>query len=384
MNDLFRIFLLILVSIPGVAQPSFRKTFGGNGYDRGLYITHTADKGYIACGYTMSFGDNYNMYVVKLDEQGTLQWQKNYGGSKMEIGWSITELNNKGYILHGSTASKGSSDDIYLLRLDTKGNVLWEKSYGNGQYERTTNLVQTSDNHYLLIGQRNIDSTNIDSYILKIDTSGNLLWEKTFGGSFVERTFYGAETARGEYLISGLILPYKNNKADILLMKITKEGDLRWSKTIGDENVHEIVHSFSLNKDKKTFTMIGYTESSQEGVHDGLFMQIDDKGNILTLERYHTGEDLRLMHAEETPDGGFIATGFTHKLPGDSLHDAVLLKFNKRGITEWMKTFGMPDTDDQGYWVVTNPDGGYTLTGYTFSFGVKGDLWVIKTNNTGD
>ena len=203
----------------------------------------------------------------------------------MEIGWSILELSNTGYLLHGSTTRDSTNDDIFLLRLDTAGNTIWQKTYGNEKYERTTQLLQTSDNNYLLIGQRNIDKTNIDSYILKIDTAGKLIWEKTFGGPRMERTYYGAETVKGDLVITGSILPYNNTKADILIMKLTANGELKWMKTYGEENVHDIAHSFGLNKNKKTFTLVGYIESSQTGFHDGLFMQLDEDGNVFFYKK---------------------------------------------------------------------------------------------------
>ena len=378
------LIFLLLSCAGGFTQNSFRITIGGDGFDRGMFLTHTSDHGYVACGYTNSFGNNYDMYVVKLDAKGKTEWQKNYGDDRMQIGWSIVELKNKGYLLHGSTTKDSTNDDIFLLRLDMAGNIIWQKTYGNEKYERTTQLLQTSDNCYVLIGQRNISTSNIDSYVLKIDTSGNLLWEKTFGGPQTERTFYGSEMPGGDFLITGLVLPYQNNKADILLMRISPNGELRWTKTYGEENVHEIGHSFCLNKDQKKYTLTGYIGAATEGFHDGLFMQFDETGNMLTQQKHHTGEDLRLMHSEETDDGGFIATGFTRKDVQKNIHDLVLVRFNKRGLVEWTKTFGSAETDDQGYWIVTNPDKGFTLTGYTHSFGKNGDLWIIKTNSKGE
>ena len=82
MLNLFIPAILILAGINSFAQNSFSNVYGGNGFDRGLYIAHTSDGGYIACGYTRSFGDNYDMYVLKTDAQGRQQWQKNYGNDK--------------------------------------------------------------------------------------------------------------------------------------------------------------------------------------------------------------------------------------------------------------------------------------------------------------
>lgn len=382
------VLIILLIPFTGISQETFTKNIGGDKFDRALFITHTSDNGYIACGYTNSFDVNgsYDIYLVKTDGKGNVQWQKNYGGNKMDIGWTVLELKDKGYLLHGSTSSRKDTarQDIYLSRLDALGNTIWEKTYGNEKYERTTCLLPTTDGNYLLIGQRTlVDNVNIDSYIIKIDTAGNIIWEKVFGGPRMERMFYGAETRQGDYLLSGVISPYENDKADILLLKITKAGELVWSKSYGEKEIHDISHSFNRNSDGRTFTLTGYTESSKAGFHDALFMQMDEEGNVLTTRRHHTGDDIRLMHAEETKDKGFIVTGYTRSDISKNVHDAILLKYDKKGNVEWLKTFGTPDVDDQGYWIIVNQDGGYTFTGYTHSHGAGGDLWIIKTNALG-
>ena len=90
------------------------------------------------------------------------------------------------------------------------------------------------------------------------------------------------------------------------------------------------------------------------------------------------------MHSEETPDGSFIVAGYTRKDISKNINDAVLLKFNRDGKAEWIKTFGQPDKDDQGYWIVVNKDGTYTFVGYSHSVGINGDVWMIKTNANGE
>ncbi|HYF31749.1 MAG TPA: hypothetical protein VD993_11580 [Chitinophagaceae bacterium] len=369
--------LLLLFALNAMSQKAVEKTFGGQRFDRSLFINHTSDKGYIICGYSNSFSSSHDIYVVKLDSRGSVQWEKTFGGGRTDVGWAATELKEGGYLLMGGVGIDSTNDDIYLARLDAHGNKLWEKTYGNNLYERATQLLPTSDGYYVLIGQRNIiPGKNIDSYILKIDKEGNVLWEKTFGSAVVERTFYAVETPGGELLVSGLILPYQHAKADIYMLKLSSQGEMIWSKTYGEENVHDIAHSFCMNDDKKTYTLTGYIESSKEGFHDALFMQIDENGNLLIKERHSTGEDLRLMHAEPVPDG-FIVTGYARRDIQQNLHDAVLLKYDRTGKVKWLQTFGTPDKDDQGYWIVPNADGSCTLVGYTHSKGTNGDVWLI-------
>jgi hypothetical protein len=379
--------LLLIVSIYSPAQKTFQKNIGGDKFERALFIDHTSDGGYIVCGYSNSFHSaaDYDIYVAKLDEAANVQWQKTFGSDRTDIGWGVKELKDKTFLLSGAVGIDSTNDDIFITKLDAKGNQLWQKTYGNNKYERCTQMLATSDGNFLLIGQRNVGpGNNIDSYVLKIDGEGNLLWEKTYGGNFPERTYYGSETPDGDLLISGSVLPYQTAKADIFLLKINRNGELIWTKTYGAENVHDIVHSFCRNKDQKTYTMSGYSETAKQGFHEALFMQIDANGNVLTKKTFDTGEDLRLMHAEQTGDGDFIVAGYSRKDITNNIHDAVLLKFNKDGITKWIKRFGEQEKDDQGYWIVVNKDGGYTLVGYTHSIGVNGDVLLVKTNPEGE
>ena len=326
----------VIASFYSSAQMTFQKNIGGDKFERALFIDHTSDDGYIVCGYSNSFGDgSYDIYVIKLDNSANIQWQKTFGGSRTDIGWGVKELNDKTFLLFGAIGIDSTNDDIFITHLDAQGNQLWKKTYGNEKYERCTQMLATSDGNFLLIGQRNVGpGNNIDSYILKIDGNGNLLWEKCFGGSLPERTYYGGELPNGDILIVGSILPYVSAKADIFLLRITKQGELVWTKTIGEERVHDIIHSFCRNSDKKTYTLTGYSETAKEGFHEGLFMQIDEDGNLLKKQTYNTGEDMRLMHSEETPDGSFVVAGYTRKDITKNIHDAVLLKFNKDGRAE--------------------------------------------------
>jgi len=384
MRQVAFLFTFFIAGLTATAQ-SYQKNFGGDKFDRALFIDHTSDDGYIVCGYSSSFSNSNDIYLVKLNKAGDVQWQKTFGGSRTDIGWGVHELKDKTYLLFGAIGIDSTNDDIFITRLDANGNKIWEKTYGNEKYERCTQLLPTSDGNFLLIGQRNVGpGKNIDSYILKIDDKGNLLWEKCFGGSLPERTYYGGEIPNGDFLISGSILPYETAKADIFLLRINKHGELVWTKTIGEEKVHDIIHSFCRNNDKKTYTLTGYSETAKEGFHEGLFMQIDENGNLLKKQTYDTGEDMRLMHSEETSDGSFIVAGYTRRDITKNIHDAVLLKFNKDGKAEWIKTFGQPDKDDQGYWVVVNKAGTYTFVGYTHSYGTNGDAWMIRANKNGE
>ena len=125
------IFLfLLLISGYCTAQKTFQKNFGGEKFDRALFIDHTGDGGYIVCGYSSSFsnGGDYDIYVVKLDEGANVQWQKTFGGGRTDIGWGAGELNDKTFLMFGAIGIDSTNDDIFITRLDAKGNQLWQKN----------------------------------------------------------------------------------------------------------------------------------------------------------------------------------------------------------------------------------------------------------------
>ncbi|MBS4065148.1 MAG: hypothetical protein KGZ74_11345 [Chitinophagaceae bacterium] len=377
------LIFLFLISYQTQAQVTFEKIWGGNKFDRAMFIDHTKDGGYILCGYTNSYSDHYDSYVAKLNDKGELQWQRVLEMKGFDMAWGISELNDGHFLLHGTKAVDSTNDDLYISMLNDTGAVLWQKTYGNHLKERAAQLMQLKDGNYLLIGQRTMqDGKDIKSYIIKLDTAFNPSWEYMSNDKFVQRSFYGVETPEGDYLISGLVLPYANNKADIWVQKIDRNGKHIFSRTYGNMNSHDIVHSMSMNSDGKTYTLTGYTESSTPEIHNALFMQIDVNGNLLTIKQHSTGNDTRLMHSEQTTDGGFIVTGFTTP-KGIAKTDAVLLKYKANGEVEWLRTFGTPGTDDQGYWLVNNKDGGYTIAGYINDMGQTADIWVLRTNSNG-
>jgi hypothetical protein len=381
---MFRVFILLFLSVNSTAQVTFEKIWGGTKFDRVMFIDHTKDGGYILCGYTNSYSETSDSYVCKLKSNGELLWQKVFDNKGFDMAWGIAELSDGRLLLHGTKSIDAKNDDLYVTMLNDTGVIIWEKTYGNHLKERATQLMQLKDGNYLLIGQRTMqDGKDIKSYILKLDTAGTVIWEYVSNDKFIQRSFYGAETPEGDYLLSGLVLPYANNKADIWVQKLDKNGKAIFSRTYGNRDSHDIAHSMCLNKDGKTYTLTGYTESSTQGLHNALFMQIDGNGNPLTIKEYSTGNDMRLMHSKQTDDGGFIVTGFTTP-KGLAKTDAVLLKYKSNGMVDWIKTFGKPETEDQGYWLVVNKNGTFTIAGYMNGLEQNADFWVIRTNASGE
>lgn len=247
------------------------KTIGGTGDDYLTSIAQTADGGYVAGGYSQSDksrdksqnnrGFNSNDYwIVKLDQNGNIEWDKTIGGSLDDILTSLQQTKDGGYILGGYSESNTSGEktensrgglDYWVVKLNAKGNIEWDKTIGGDFTDRLTCLQQTSDDRYILGGysysnRSGEKSENIrgyfDYWLVKIDHHGNVQWDKTIGGDNVDELTSLQQTMDGGYILGGGSNSGKsgektensrNNSYDYWVVKVNDNGRVQWDKTIG-------------------------------------------------------------------------------------------------------------------------------------------------------
>ena len=199
-NLLTLITAIIFISQMTSAQITFQKTIGGSGNDYGTISRQTADNGYIICGTTGSFGAGLeDIYLVKTNVNGDTLWTKTYGGTNTEYGSSVQQTNDRGYIITGSTRSFSvGARDIYLLKTDSAGNLLWTKTFNAIGDDIGTFAQQTSDGGYVIAGSSQSSSlTNYDVDLIKTDANGDTLWTRTFSGSGYEDGNFVQQTNDG-------------------------------------------------------------------------------------------------------------------------------------------------------------------------------------------
>jgi hypothetical protein len=208
-------------------SPSFCKAIGGPSIEAGKSLIQTSDGGYAITGFTISFGaGSGDVYVVKLDANGNLQWTKTIGGPASEEGNSLIQTSDGGYAIAGYTRSFGAGEaDVYVVKLDANGNLQWTKTIGGKNEDLGTSLIQTSDGGYAIAGSTtSFGAGDRDVYVVKLDANGNLQWTKTIGGKNEDLGTSLIQTSDGGYAIAGYTKSFGRGWKDVYLVKLDKNG----------------------------------------------------------------------------------------------------------------------------------------------------------------
>lgn len=331
-------------------QLQLSKTYGGNSNDRASDIIQTSDNGFALIGFSFSNDGNVtsnagiqDFWLIKLDTSGDISWEKSFGFSGLDRGISIIETNDNGYLLIGEldvTASGGEGNskyftskghaggDYWAIKLDSYGNKQWSKFYGGTFTDTPNDVVQTIDNNYIIVGSSDsvdVDITNnkgsYDFWVIKISETGSLIWEKSFGGTEIDKAYGITTTNDGNYLIIGDTRSsdqdVSNNygAADLWLIKITPNGDLLWDKSLGGSNF-DSGSAISKTHDG-SFILSGNSRSSNgnltenEGQNDAWIIKIDLNASI-EWQKTIGGTEIDFTNDVTQLNGGtYVAVGET-------------------------------------------------------------------------
>lgn len=376
--------IVFIFTITGIhAQITFQKIYGGNyGEDDGRSIQQTGDGGYIIAGFSRKSATNLDIKLIKTNSVGDSLWVRTYGGPANEEAKSVRETTDGGYIVAGYTKSFGAGNsDALLMKIDSAGNLLWTKTYGNTNVETANTVRQTTDGGFILFGTATTNTSSYDNaYLIKTDALGDTLWTKTIGTNADDIGTYVQQTPDSGYILTGTLANINGGASDVFLAKTNSLGAVQWVKTYGGPS-YDYGNYIQTTTDGG-YVIYGSSRSFHTSIYDIYMVKTDANGDSLWTRRVSGGYGDYGTCMMQTADGGYFVAG--NSANSASIYDILLLKMDANGDSVWSKTVGVTPTNDFPYGIEQTTDGGYIITGAkAVAFGGK-EIYLIKTDANGN
>ena len=355
---------------------SWIKLFGGESKDVGYDIKKTLDNGYIITGSTVSYGmgeiKKPDLWLIKTDSNGNELWNKTFGDEYDDEGYCCQETSDSGFIIIGKTWSNEKKFDLFLVKTNENGDFQWEKSYGGEYDDIGYSVEQTNDGGYIISGSTGYsfnDEKDFDIWILKTDRDGNLEWEKTITGDGQDDAICIRQTNDNGYILTGTYADEFGNY-DIILRKIDENGNEQWTNMIGGDNFDNGYNVIQTSDDG--YAVVGSSYSF--ALSPGILIKLDEYGSKKLLKNYH----LALYDIQQTPEVGYLLCGGEF---GGGMNDfyPLIVKVNPTGNIQWQEVY----SDKIGFLYaldLTN-DGGSVAIGFIKNDANIEDIFLIKLGN---
>jgi hypothetical protein len=354
----------------------WQKCYGGAGHDQGHELLELSDGNFLLLGRTQSVNSGdvttnhgfYDTWLAKISANGTLLWQQTYGGSSQEIGHSLAQMSDGGFLILSETLSNDQqvtgnhgSFDVWVTKVDASGNLIWSNTLGGSGADFLYTIRPTIDGGFIAAGETASADGDVtsnhggaDCWIVKFDALGNIVWKKTYGGGLADIAASIKQTADGGFIFTGYATSANGDitqsfgNTDVWVVKITGDGELQWQKNYG---------------------------GSASDIGCDIIITADGGYLVAALSK-SSNNDLTFNHG------------------GDDLW---LLKIDDSGTIQWQKSYGGVNNEgifrNSGSKMWQMEDGGYVVGGYAVGAGNSGDVtgghglsdqWIIRVDATGN
>ncbi len=426
-------YLLFFLSFCFYGQTSiqWQKSIGGKETDSGNTIIKTSDGGYITTTSTTStdgdMSDNHGSYdilVIKFKNNGTVEWQKCYGGSNYDGASSIIQTKDGGYIIAGQTGStdgdvignhNSNSRDMWILKIASNGKIEWQKCLGGSNYDQANGIIEISDGYIIggstsstngdVKNHTNSLSSSYDYWVLKINKTGDIIWEKCYGGSDDEVLNSIKLTSDSGFILNGSSRSKNGNvtknegEQDYWIVKLNSIGEIEWQKSFGGKDMD--LGTDAIQTSTGDYIVTGYAGSGNsgditdsKGNGDAWVIKLNSSGNLIWKKSFGGSGGDFLYTVIETIDGGYALAGDTTSNDGDVTGnhseyflDAWVIKLSTNGNIEWSKSFG-GSQDDTATTILEIGNENFLFIGrsssndgdVTNNYG-REDIWLVNIGN---
>jgi len=376
-------FAIIFSSL--MSQPTqFIKTYGDVCHDMGLSLDLTVDGGYVLLGHSENFGASLmDIYLIKVDSTGMLEWQRVYGGAHYDFGQSVIQANDKGYVICGFTNSFGLGGyDIYIIKTDSIGNIEWEKTFGGTNNDYGYCIRQTVDNGFIISGSTNsFGSGGFDAILIKTDSLGNEEWSKYYGGVSNDGCYALEVTSDNGFILAGYTYSFGALSDDAMLIKTDSLGNTEWLEMYGFSNSERALSVKQTNDNG--YIAVGSTNSIGNGSDDIYLIRTNSTGDLLYFKSFGAAQSDKAFSIDIANDNGYVIIGQTTSY-GAGNEDLYVVKVDSLGNFLWQKTYGGLN-NDRGFTIKTTNDNGYIAIGTTYSYSsYYSYVFLVKMDSEGD
>jgi hypothetical protein len=361
----------------------WNKAYGGQGIDYCESLIKTQDGGFVMVGRTNSSGaGDYDIFILRTDNNGNELWNKTLGDQYKDYGYQIVEALNGDLIIIGDHqwGSQNYAFDVYLARIDSTGTILrWNYTFGDSNSQEMGRSLYISNNSdFLLGGVFPISGLESEIWLIKTDRFGIQLWNRTYGGNETDRCFQNnlvLECKNGDILIGGYTISFGSGESDIWLIRTDSYGNKIWNKTFGGSKLDRPQMISECNDGG--IIICANTMSYGEGDLDLYVLKTNQDGNLLwnfTLGCETLDEARSVV---ELDDGGFLISGSTTKF-GTGNGGLWLVKTDTNGDIEWETSFGESYNEICKSMVMENQST-FIFSGKTEKNGNE-DMWLVKIN----
>ncbi len=372
-------------SMPGTSPQAatYKKLIGGKENDTARSVIVLSD-GYLVAGKSDSFSTNRddNIYVIRLDKAGNKVWSKHYGTKEDESAQNVIETSD-GFVIIGTSDKIGNDRrSVYMMKIDKAGTLLWERAYYANTYDYYdgNDLLQRPDGGFIIAATEKhpkLFNEQVEGYVVSTDAEGRATGQRRYGGDeedYLEKII----AADGGYLLAGATESFGHGERDAYVIKIDSAGNRIWSRAFGgtdDDVAHDIIET------DDGYIMVGTTDSFRRRYNDVYVVKMNKNGNRIWHKAYGGNKDEEGF-AIVADEGGYVIAGKAESYSGGLRSDLYLFKIDANGKLLWERIYG-GEEDDAGYDLAVTNDG-YIVVGETADNRTrKTDLFIVKTDKNG-